>query len=350
LIDEVRISSVARGPGEMQLFSPAVTISKDPASQNIDYGQPVQFAVSASSLTAMSYQWRHDLTSIPGATNTSFSIPAVAGADAGNYDVVITNTAGYSATSASATLVVGASHFLAHRWSFTNDLSDSIGGATGTGNGNAVVTGGALVLDGTSNTFVSLPAHLLSGLTAVTFDFWASPGTNGANCRIFDFGNTNFVNASVPPPQNYVFFSPHTGGGGHNLGISGGSSEFQQNATGSGTFDSRTVHVTCVVDPPNQKMSVYTNGVLDVVNTNLSVSLASLDDQLCWLGRSLFTADAWLNGSIDEFRIYNGAISPASIQQSQLLGPNNVLDDGPVHIVASPTDTTVVNGRAGSFS
>ena len=349
-IDEVRISSVARGPGEMQFFSPSVTISQQPVSQNIDSYQPVTFSVLASSTTDLGYQWRFQGNPIAGAPDAnSYTINSVDLTNTGNYDVVITNQTGSSSTSEVAVLTVGAANFLSHRWSFSGNLSDSVGGATGTANGNATVSGGALVFDGATDTYVSLPSHLLGGLNAVTFEFWATFGTNGDNNRVFDFGNTNFVGIR-PPPENYVYFSPRTSGGTHNLGISPLSDEFQQNATGAGILDGQTIHVTCVVDPPNHIMSIYTNGVFEVANSNMTVTLDTLNDDFCWLGRSLFAADAWLTGSIDEFRIYDGALSPASVAQSEFAGPNAVITDGPVDLVKEPVDTLGAAGQRVTFS
>jgi len=351
LIDEVRISSVARAANGMQFFSPAVTISKDPTSQNIDNGAPVKFEVLASSTTALGYRWRYNGTPIAGALNTnSYTITSVDLTNAGNYDVIITNQTGSSATSQVAVLTVGAGNFLAHRWSFTADTTDSVGGATGITQGNATVNSGALVLDGTADTYMELPPYLLSGLTAVTFDFWATFGVNSDNNRVFDFGNTNFVNPFVPPPQNYVFFSPRAGGGVHNLGITGASSESQQTLSGAGILDGQTVHITCVIDPPNSRMAIYTNGVLEVVNTNLNVALVSLNDELCWIGRSLFVADPYLNGSIDELRIYGGALAAASVAQSHLLGPNALLSEGAVQLVKEPVDTATAAGQQATFT
>lgn len=350
LIDEVRISSVARAANQMQFFSPAVTISQSPVSQSIDVGQPVTFEVLASSTTALGYQWRYNGTPIAGAASAStFGIASVQLTNAGNYDVVITNQTGSSATSQVAVLTVGAGNFLKHRWSFTTDTTDSVGGATGTNQGTATVTGGALVLDGAAGTFMELPPHLLSGLTAVTFDFWATFGANTDNCRVFDFGNTNFVSAFVPPPQNYVFFSPRAVGGTR-IGITGGSSESQQTLSGAGILDSQTVHVTVVVDPPNHFMAIYTNGVLQASSTNLNVSMASLNDELCWIGRSLFTADPYLNGGINELRIYRGALSAASVQQSDQIGPDSLLSNGPVDFVVNPTNTSVAVGQTAFFT
>jgi len=351
LVDEVRISSVARAANEMQFFSPAVTISQHPASQNIDNGEPVRFEVLATSTTALGYTWRFNGNPIPGALNTNFYvIPAVDPSHAGNYDVVITNQTGSSAISEVAVLTVGAANFLKHRWSFNGNTTDSVGGANGILFGSAVVSGGALVLDGLPGTYMELPPFLLQGLTAVTFDFWATFGPNSDNCRVFDFGNTNFSNPFVPPPQNYVFFSPRAGGGTHNVGITGSTSESQQTLSGAGILDNRTVHVTVVVDPPNGRMAIYTNGMLSALTTNLNVSMASLVDELCWIGRSLFEADPYLNGSIDELRIYAGALSPASVAQSEAVGPEVLLSEGPVELVKEPVDTVSAAGQVVTFS
>jgi len=353
-IDEIRISSVARAANQMQFFSPFVTISQNPVSQNVDYNQSVTFSSSATSLTALGYQWRFNSNSIAGATNTGYVIPNVAAANAGYYDVVVTNTAGFSATSSPALLVVGAANFLAHRYSFTNDDTDSIAGANGANFGNAAVTGGALVLDGTTGTYMQLPGGLLNGLQSATVEFWADFGTSGNNDRVFDFGNTNGVRLGVPgQPNNYVFFSPHSGGGTHALTLTSGDNTFEQSTAGSGTLDGRNVHVACVIDPPNKFLAIYTNGVLESANTNMTVGLSSVNGLISYVGRSLYAdlnGDAYLNGSIDELRIYNGALGVLSIKQSDDQGPNTVLADGPAKLVLQPANTSVPVGQSATFA
>lgn len=53
----------------------------------------------------LSYQWRKNSVNIDGATSSSYSISSVVMADAGSYDVIVTNTCG-TATSSAATLTV----------------------------------------------------------------------------------------------------------------------------------------------------------------------------------------------------------------------------------------------------
>jgi len=63
------------------------------------------FSVTAAGSAPLAYQWRHDSNPIPGATASSLTINPVSFADAGNYDVIITNNYG-SITSPAATLTI----------------------------------------------------------------------------------------------------------------------------------------------------------------------------------------------------------------------------------------------------
>ena len=49
--------------------------------------------------------------------------------------------------------------------------------------------------------------------------------------------------------------------------------------------------------------------------------MSQLSNSLAYLGRSLFNADAFLNGSIDEFRVYNNALTALDVANSYATGP-----------------------------
>jgi autotransporter-associated beta strand protein len=134
-IDEVRISRVARGAGDMMFFAPVVFVMEGPTPTNniVAVGQPASFSINVGGLNP-TYQWRHAGTNIPGATTASLIIPAATGADAGNYDVVLTNN--FSAiTSSVATLTVrtpvnltwAGSGFASGLWNTTDVNWDSTG-------------------------------------------------------------------------------------------------------------------------------------------------------------------------------------------------------------------------------
>ena len=61
------------------------------------------------------------------------------------------------------------------------------------------------------------------------------------------------------------------------------------------------------------------------VNTTVTTPLNAVSNVLSYIGRSLYTGDAYFNASLDEFRIYNGVLQPGDIATAQLVGPNVLL-------------------------
>jgi Glycosyl hydrolases family 43/Concanavalin A-like lectin/glucanases superfamily len=215
---------------------------------------------------------------------------------------------------------------LAHRYSFTTNAWDSIGMAHGSLAGNAMVTNNALQLTGTPGDYVNLPGGLVSGSSALTLEFWATFGNEGNWARVFDFGNINGSSG-----QNFLFFTPHNGSAGTQLGFAvaaGGA-----NLIGPGALDNQTVHVVCIVDPTNNYCALYTNGVLQSALTAPLPALSGINSAWSFVGRSLFSADPWLNATIDELRIYDGRLTPQEIAVNDQYGPDSLA--APVTLVQS---------------
>ena len=217
---------------------------------------------------------------------------------------------------------------LAHRYSFSADAADSIGTADGTLGGDAAIVGNAVALDGSPGTYVNLPGGLVSGCAAASLEFWAAFGVNSNWARVFDFGATNGASG-----QQYLFFSPHTGDNAQNLAVSTSAGSASLNVPG--TLDGAAVHVVCIVDPANNYCAIYTNGILESAATATLPPLSNVSSALSYLGRSLFSADAWLVGAIDEFRIYDGHLSPRQIMADYEGGPNGLAM--PVSLAVSPS-------------
>lgn len=206
---------------------------------------------------------------------------------------------------------------LAHRYSFnsgTTNVWDSIGFAHGTLMGNAVITNNALKLTGVSGGYVNLPGGLVSGSSALTVEFWATFGANGNYARVFDFGNISGGNGS-----QYVFFSPHTGTGAHRTEISTSST---MTFDIPGTFDNRTLHVACIFDPATGYTAIFTNGILEKALTNSLPVLTGVNKSWSFIGRSLWSSDAYLNATIDELRIYDARLTPEEIAADFQFGPD----------------------------
>lgn len=90
--------------GNLPLVAPP-GIATQPANLTVAAGAPASFQVAAVGAGPFSYQWRKGGVAITGATGASYTIPAAAANDAGDYDVVVTNEGG-ATPSATARLTV----------------------------------------------------------------------------------------------------------------------------------------------------------------------------------------------------------------------------------------------------
>lgn len=98
------VGSVTSATGRLFVNTP-VTITTQPSGKTVDLGGRVELTVSAAGTSPLTYQWRLNGANIAGATASSFIIPAAKKADAGSYDVVVTNVVGSVVSDAAAVAV-----------------------------------------------------------------------------------------------------------------------------------------------------------------------------------------------------------------------------------------------------
>ncbi|HSN55736.1 MAG TPA: LamG domain-containing protein [Candidatus Sulfomarinibacteraceae bacterium] len=197
-----------------------------------------------------------------------------------------------------------------HRWSFTSDGSDPVGGAHASLFNGASVTGGALVFDGV-NDFASLPiADTLDDLTDVSVEMWATWRGWESWERFFDFGTGTTVN---------WFMTPSAGDTGTpRVAITTGGNPGEQRTDSGVPFPRHELtHVVFTLDGDGaaEQAKLYMNGDL-VGSSHFSspldpAELGPLTD--LWLGRSQYDVDPYLDGSIDELVIYDGVLSQAEV-------------------------------------
>jgi hypothetical protein len=84
--------------------SPVIIVQ--PQSRLVVPGSEVQFRVAASGNAPLSYAWWHEATALDGETNDLLALTGVQPGQAGEYRVVVTDSAGSTATSAVARLTV----------------------------------------------------------------------------------------------------------------------------------------------------------------------------------------------------------------------------------------------------
>ncbi len=266
-----------------------------------------------------------------------------------NYIVgVTTNTY----TGSAAVSVHNPDAILTHRYAFTNDASDAMnpGGAwDGTLPNSATYANGQIVLDPTQLQYVQLPSGILSNYNAVTIESWVSPSDNTINqwaTFFYGFGNTDasgrgdyYIFGSLS--RNYACLTGTDPGYNAEQGVSGypgwgGTNNLE------GLDGTTNLHWVAVYNPPQGTISIYTNGVLEAMATGITTQISQTESVLNYIGKSLYNSDPPFGGSVDEFRIYNGALTANEIAATQVLGPNQPLSTASPQLSAAPSSGNLV--------
>jgi hypothetical protein len=254
----------------------------------------------------------------------------------------------------------GAEAALRHRYSFSGNVNDSVGGAHGAVVDGlaptAVFSGGVLDLsanagqgsnDATASlndAYVNLPNGIISAAAAsssgeLTIEVWAQSSTNRNWAALFSAGSSNAGEdvANGGNSADYIQLIPRNGVGGNNrlritthrddVGAEGfvdAPAELSLNNQQyiAAVFDQRAGlpgSVTLYVDGA----LIGTSTIAGNASPNGFLNLSTMTDNNVWLGRSQWP-DPIFDGSINEFRIYNGALSAGEVARHFALGADNI--------------------------
>jgi len=167
---------------------------------------------------------------------------------------------------------------------------------------NTGKSGQGLKLDGTANSYASLPSNVVSTLSNFTISSWVKMDALANWMRVFDFGTGT---------SKYLFLSVQTGTAGQvRFAIKNGGSE--QGMTYNYAVPLNTWTHFAITQSGNT-CSMYINGALVSTNTGVTIKPSTIGAMnQNYLGKSQWP-DPMFKGSIDEFKIYNRALSAAEI-------------------------------------
>ena len=337
--------------------SPSITVTSSaptaqgPANITAVPGDTVTFSVSALGGN-LTYQWSDGATQILGATNATLTLTNVSVASAGTYSVLVTNSLGRTNPSATLTIV---SQLLQHRYSFVSDATDSVGGPAFKGTlvppttGAAATINNGLSLPGAGGGFgvsgyVSLPAGILTNTSSVTIECWLTQNSQNTWAEPWDFGSDGAHNFGlITYPANNannmeVAFTPH-----------GNEIDLQSTLSfpnGSEQYVAVSFNSSTLVG------NLYTNGGLlathtypDASYTPGTISLPTGTSENM-LGNDVY-GDEQFSGTIYEFRIWDGAVSPLYLAISAAAGPSVVVTNlTPVSVSVSVANSSMVQGQS----
>ena len=195
---------------------------------------------------------------------------------------------------------------LVARFAFDSDLLDTSGNANhaapGAGSGAADyasgrVGAGAIAFDGATR-HLELPPGVAAHeqLSIATWVYWNG---GGVWQRIFDFGNGT---------DQYLFLTPRADGAGLRFAIKNGGAEQQLNAPALAT--GQWVHVAVTLGAGDARL--YVNGAQVAASTAITIRPGDFKPVLNYLGKSQWP-DPLFDGRLDDFRIYNHALSDTDI-------------------------------------
>ena len=181
-------------------------------------------------------------------------------------------------------------------------------GAAGTGPAYSFAggeLGNALVLSSANKGYLSAPPGILASAGEMTIAEWVYLKSNPSWQRIFDFGQDQNVDMVLVSNNNNTgrprFAISLTGPSGAQV-IDGPS------ALPTGIW----AHLAVVIGPSGGIL--YVNGQQVGANSSMTLRPADLGSTPNnFFGRSQYASDPYLDGSLDEIRVYDRALTPAQI-------------------------------------
>lgn len=163
-------------------------------------------------------------------------------------------------------------------------------------------SGNAVSMNGSSQ-YVGMPSGIVNTLNDFTIAAWVRLNTVTTWTRIFDIGSSTTVNMFLTPTAgSAVRFAITTNGSGSEQRINGTT------ALSGGSWQ----HVAVTLS--GNTGTLYVNGVQVGINTSMTLRPSSLGNtSRNYIGRSQYS-DPYLNGLVDDFRIYDRALSVTEIQ------------------------------------
>jgi hypothetical protein len=154
---------------------------------------------------------------------------------------------------------------------------------------------------------VTLPAGLLATACEATVAAWVYINNSADWQRVFDFGKDQNVYMFLTP-SNSVTHVLRFG-----ISVSGNKPAYEQLIDGNAALSTGVWnHVAVVLGAGGGFL--YLNGVQVGTNPAMSLRPADLGNAPnYYIGRSEFS-DPYLDGNVDEIRVYSRALSPAEIQ------------------------------------
>jgi hypothetical protein len=218
---------------------------------------------------------------------------------------------------------------LTHRYSFSEEKSvkDSAGKTDGSLKGDATVSDGHLTLKNEDKTsgdeslaYVQFSEPLLPKSGSVTLMAWFTCKDVGQFSRVIDIGDQDGGSGNA-----FIYFTPRNADDQSRGAITATDAGSKTSADNDRLDDNKPHMVALVIDGSAKKLHIFIDGKEPQGAQDLNDNtLDNVHQKHAWLGRSAFDSDPGFSGSIDEFRVYDQALSADDVTAAFKAGPDTV--------------------------
>ena len=348
------VDGVTATSSSITVATTAPTIVQNTTNETAVIGDTVVFSVQAVG-GGLNYQWSFGSTPIMGATNAALVLTNVTTNQAGTYKLLISNSAGTTNTSATLTVVLP---ILQHEWSFSESggstAFDSIAGSNISLSGACSLGGGVLTLPGGTGNYAQFPNGILSTYSnSISIETWFTDngGSSTTWARVWSLGGSTLGSNNNFLQHNYIDLIPFAGNAN---GINGGFwTEFNHNNTNIDAYNLTPIptateeYADVTYEVWDRTVRLYLNGVQVGIATNVNFSPSDLG----FTYNNFIGLDQWndpvFNGTIDEMRIWNGAVTPLYEVVSAAAGPGVAITNINPTSLSVSLNTGLIPGQTG---
>ncbi len=366
-LDDVAVWNRILTPAEIQQVKDNGLVTPVPPIATVNrpgphlQGDRLQFTVDVKGVEVTSSQWRRNGTDIPGATESTYVIPAVTSAQQGEYTVLING----SLVSTPVTIAVTAdpvpslSTNIVSWWPFESldvnaipattpdpwgghplsgtdlDLTSLVPGKFGTG----------LEFDGLTKMAYRTTGFPIAGNPEYTVAFWVkADGTTQADLRVFAEGSDT---------TNTPLFAMGTAADGSNhlrMYVRSDSNAIPVALDSQSAVLDDTWHHVVWTDR-NGQARLYVDGVLDATNyTYNRTALTFTLNQTSIGGIKRLAPSHWCRSTMDDVAVWNRALTWTEIQALMSTGVPAPVSAVAPDVTVQPVSRTLWAGRAASLS